>query len=165
MAASQGFSITVVPPAGAPTCLPPSVVVNSSGTNPLAVTATSNCTDSSAQLPALPSIGAMALRHHLEVPALTLTHARYVFDNCYCYRYEQSERQRVGQSDAYGAGGSGNARQPAQLSTNVSAPLGVPSVTVTYQCTNANGPSGVQTMAYYNLSCTINSGGRVPRLR
>jgi len=34
--------------------------------------------------------------------------------------------------------------------------LGVPSVEVTYQCTSVSGPSGMQTLAFYNLtSCTI----------
>jgi hypothetical protein len=160
LAASQGFSITVVPPAGAPTCLPPSVVVNSSGTNPLAVTATSNCTDSSGTIASTTINWGDGTTPSSGSPS---SHT-YATQGTYSITVTATDTNNLSDS----ASGSLTLTapvapvtqgQPAQLSTNVSAPLGVPSVTVTYQCTNANGPSGVQTMAYYNLSCTINSGG------
>jgi hypothetical protein len=162
LAASQGFSITVVPPAGAPTCLAPTLQANSN-TNPLAVTATSNCTDSSGTIASTtinwgdgsaPSSGSPS------------SHT-YAAQGTYSITVTAADTNVPSLSDS--ASGSVTLTAPvetpvtqgqsAQQNTNVTAPLGVPSVQVTYQCSSVNGPSGVQTMAYYNLSCTINSGG------
>jgi hypothetical protein len=161
LAASQGFSITVVPPAGAPTCLPPTVVVNSSGTNPLAVTATSNCTDSSG------TIATTTINWGDGQAPSSGSPSSHTYANAGTYSITVTATDTTGLSDS--ASGSITLTAPvvapvtpgqsAQQSTNVTAPLGVPSVTVTYQCTGANGPSGPQTMAYYNLSCTINGSG------
>jgi YVTN family beta-propeller protein len=159
-ATSGPLSIAVVAPPNAPTCLPPTV--QTSGTDPLTVTAMSNCNDSQS------SITSTTIDWGDGTPPSSGSSAQHPYTSAGSYTIRVTATNANGLSNT----GSGNATvtapltasvpqgQSAQETTNVIAPLGVPSVQVTYQCVSAVGPGGVsQPLSTFHLSCNINSQG------
>ena len=138
-----------------PTCAQPTVQTD---TNPLAVTVTTNCTDAQSTITntsidwgddSSPTSGTSGSHTYAGAGAFTIT---------------------VTATDANNLSGSGSTTVTvtaplaapvtqggtATQTVNVVAPPGVSSLTVTYTCDSANGPSGTQTLAFYHLtSCTI----------
>ena len=160
-AATQALSIAVVAPIGAPTCQPPTVQIDSSGTNPnpLSVTATSNCTDSTGMIASTTIDWGDGTA---QSPGTSAPHT-YTAAGTYSITVTATDTNNLSDS----ASGSVTVTAPlatpvmqgqaAQQTAMVMAPLGVPSVTVTYTCGNTiNGPSGPQTLAFYHItSCTV----------
>jgi PKD repeat protein len=158
-ATSGLLSTAVVPPPNAPICLPPTVTA---GANPLSVTAESQCTDSQSTVTSTtidwgdgtaPSSGISAQHPYAKAGSYTIT-------------------VTATNANDLNNTGSGSVTVTAPLTTSVpqgqsapettyyvTAPLGVPSVQVTYQCAKADGPNGKQDLSVYHLSCNINSQG------
>ena len=159
--ATQALSIAVVAPIGAPTCQPPTVQIDSSGTNPnpLSVTATSNCTDSTGMIASTTIDWGDGTA---QSPGTSAPHT-YTAAGTYSITVTATDTNNLSDS----ASGSVTVAAPlatpvmqgqaAQQTAMVMAPLGVPSVTVTYTCGNTiNGPSGPQTLAFYHItSCKV----------
>jgi hypothetical protein len=153
---SGPLSVGITAPPNAPTCKPPTV--QGSGTNPLAVTATSNCID--------PQITSTVIDWGDGSPPLTGTTGKHTYAaGTYSITVIATNASNLSNSATESVTVSAplttsvTQGQVAQVTQSVTAPLGVPSVQVTYQCTSANGPSGGQTLAFYHLSCNINGQG------
>jgi uncharacterized repeat protein (TIGR03803 family) len=162
-ATSGLLSIQMAPPPNAPTCPPPAVTVNGSS-NPLIVNATTSCTDTSGTIASTSiawgdgaTTSATSGQHQYQLPG--------------SYTVTVTATDQNGLSDTASGNVTVNAAsttsvtpgQSVQQPNNVTAPLGVPSVTVTYSCTSAQGPNGSQPISsssnVYNLSCNINNSG------
>ncbi|HYM75014.1 MAG TPA: SBBP repeat-containing protein [Candidatus Dormibacteraeota bacterium] len=148
-----------------PTCLPPTVSVQTAA-NPLSVTATSNCTDSQSTITSTTinwgddsssSSGTSASHTYILVAGATSGTFTITVTATDANNLSGSASQDVTVtapvSNPVTQGGA------AQQTVNVTAPPGVSSVQVTYQCVSADGPSGVQPLNFYKLSCNINSQG------
>jgi len=151
------ITVTVIT---APACQPPSVAVQSAS-NPLAVTASSNCTDSQSSITSTtvdwgdtssPSSGTPASHTYISAGTYTITMTATNANNM-SSSASQIVTLTAPVSNPVTQGGS------AQQTVNLTAPIGVSSLQLTYQCVSADGPSGVQTLAFYHLSCNINSQG------
>jgi hypothetical protein len=154
--ATQPLSIVVANQVVAPpTCKQPTV---QSGTNSLIVTATSNCTDSQSSITSTtidwgddssPSSGTSATHTYASAGAFTITTTATDANNL---SGSASVTVTVTDPLATPVTQGGTATQ----TVNVIAPPGVSSLTVTYTCVSANGPSETQTLAFYHLTgCTI----------
>jgi len=151
------ITVTVIT---APTCQPPTVAVQSAS-NPLAVTASSNCTDSQSSITSTtvdwgdtssPSSGTPASHTYTSAGTYTIT-VTATNANSMSSSASQIVTLTAPVSNPVTQGGS------AQQTVNLTAPIGVSSLQLTYQCVSAVGPSGAQTLAFYHLSCNINSQG------
>ena len=156
--ATQQLSIAITPPTGAPTCLPPTIGVGSNS-NPLMVSASSNCSDSAGTLASTsinwgdgskPLSGTSGSHTYASAGAYTIT-VTATDTNSLSATATGNVTVNAAVATAVPQGGS----LPPQTS-NVTAPPGVPSVGVTYTCTSVNGPSGSQPLSAYGLACTVN---------
>jgi 6-phosphogluconolactonase (cycloisomerase 2 family) len=156
---SGPLSIGVAAPAQAPTC--PSPTVQGASSNPLSVTVTSNCSDSQT------SITSTSIDWGDGTPVSSGTTAShpYAAANTYSITVRATNASNLSSSVSVGVTVTAPITTPvpqgqaANQTAQVTAPLGMPSAQVTYQCSDVNGPSGVKPLSYYNLSCNINGQG------
>ncbi len=150
------LSIAIVAPAGAPACLPPTIGVGSNS-NPLVVSASSNCSDSA-------GLASTTINWGDGSAALSGTSGSHTYASAGTYTITVTATD----TNNLSATATGNVTVNAPVATavpqggslpaqtsNVTAPLGVPSVAVKYTCTTANGPSGSQSTTAYGLTCTV----------
>jgi hypothetical protein len=155
---SNTATITVNVVAPPPTCAEPTV---QPGTNSLTVTATSNCTDSQSSITSTTiswgddsssSSGTTATHTYVSAGTYTITVTATDANNL-----SSSASTTVAVTAPLTT--SVTPGQAATQTVNVTAPPGVSSLVVTYQCVSVDGPSGVQPLGYYHLSCNINGQG------
>lgn len=177
--ATANLSIAITVPAGAPSCTAPTITSNDN-TNPLSVSATTNCSDSDGTTPST----TISWGDGTTSPGPTATHV-YAFstsapNNCvagtesnpgYCkHAVVVTATDGTNNLSATASAcitliqaqsGTTSAGQIVTQSGVATAPLGVPTVTVTYTCATVNGPNGPQNFSSnsYALSCNINSAG------
>lgn len=177
MATSPIITLTISPPTTGvvPVCPAPTVTVNSS-TNPLSVSASTNCTDANGTI----STTTINWGDGTVTTGATGTHA-YSTTSPKCVAATGSTSSyckfavTVTATDADGLEATASAcitlipPPPASVSSGQSvvqsgvanAPLGVPSVSVTYACATVYGPSGEESFVNnsYALQCNINEAG------
>jgi YVTN family beta-propeller protein len=154
---SGPLSVGITAPPNAPTCKPPTV--QGSGTDPLTVTASSNCSD--------PQITSTVIDWGDGSPPLTGTTGTHKYAaGTYSITVNATNASNLSNSASESVTVSAPVTttvpqgQVAQVTQSVTAPLGVPTVQVTYQCSSVNGPGGdAQSLAFYHLSCNINGQG------
>ncbi|MGO8796356.1 MAG: SBBP repeat-containing protein [Candidatus Sulfotelmatobacter sp.] len=176
--ATANLSIAITTPPGAPTCTAPTVAVNSAS-NPLSVTATSNCTDSTGTIQTTTvnwgdgSTDTMTNGQATHVYTFSSTAPNKCVvgtgtNPSYCKYAITVTATDTNDLSATASGcitltppveASVSSGQSAQQSAVANAPLGVPMVSVTYTCATAYGPAGEQTLGYYALQCNINGAG------
>jgi PKD repeat protein len=162
-ASSNTATITVSSPLTPPTCPQPSV---QSGTDSLTVTATSNCTDSDSSITSTTFTWGDDSSSSSGSPA---THT-YASAGTYTITVTATDANNLSSSASTTVAVTARLTtlvtpgQAATQTVNVTAPPGVSSLVVTYQCLSADGPSGVQPLGFYHLSCDINSQGATSKV-
>ncbi len=176
-ATSPVITLTIAPPTtgSVPVCPAPTVTLNGS-TNPLSVSASTNCTDANGTI----ATTTINWGDGTVTTGATGTHT-YSTTSPKCVAASGSTSSyckfavTVTATDADGLEATASAcitlipPPPASVTSGQSvaqsglanAPLGVPSVSVTYTCASVYGPSGEESFANnsYALQCNINSAG------
>jgi PKD repeat protein len=155
---SNAATITIAAVTG-PACQPPTVAL-ASASNPLAVTASSNCTDSASTIASTTidwgdgSTSSATSASHTYASSGTYTITVTATDaNSLSGSASQMITVTAPQSNPVPQGGT------VQATVSLTAPTGVASLQLTFQCISANGPNGVQSLAFYHLSCNIDNQG------
>jgi PKD repeat protein len=151
--ATQALSIVVTSVVAPPTCAVPTVT---SGTNSLAVTATSNCTDSGSTI-------SISIDWGDDSAISSGTSANHTYAAAGTYTITVTAINASNLTSSASASVTVSAPvptpvpqgQPMGATVNVVAPPGG-DITVTYSCTSADGPQGIQPLsAYYLTGCTV----------